>query len=643
MKSSNLSLLIAILLSSCVPAAAVPTLTSIPTQTATLTATNTPKPTSTSTPTPKIYTLRIEFSTTSDWSNLSILDSSSIVDTRLVEKQGNFTSVSVDKTFLGVSQSLADAQALKEISITVDLDISENATNKPIQFLLQKGDLNDSDIRFYNVLNGTKYSLLDEVYRAGYVEPKTDLNPYNFSFDVKPLFQDVVAIATLTQSEARTGKFIFEYYNVAYGKTFPDLKGEVNIFISNWDGSSLTPITNGLDGINRIVGISPDGKVVLVASRSSFLGKSALYLINLNSESNASVKLTNEVDGQAVFLDNARIAYIGKGSQGHGIYVSNFDGTEQTKIGSPNGRSWTVVASDQSRVYWRTFQKENFKDSSGVLYMYGDFEGLWWTNINGSGQGKLESNGQQIISSQYAFSPDGKSIAWISAGLESGCSLLGGLAVWSPDIRNGNYTIQMSRPSMFINRNSPHLGKVIDTAYVEDYVRQCLVMHIASLSDMDNDTKIPLIPPFDPTNEDFFYHKAYSLTWSPDNSEILAYDGGGATGYLGGVTDYYPLALYEVSLRDTNPKLARLKVLSNSPMVQSGPHSMPHPEFNFTLFRFSPDGRLLLFAKHNPYANFYSADVYILNLETLNFSDDLGNNLTPETQDKRVGSVYWLP
>lgn len=440
-----------------------------------------------------------------------------------------------------------------------------------------------------------------------------------------------------TQIGGGSGKFIFEYYKAAYQNQFPDLKGEVNIFTSNIDGSDLTPITNGLDGINRIVSISPDGKVVLVASRSSFLGKSALYLISPNSTNSAPVKLANEVDGQVIFVDNARIAYIGKGSQGHGIYVSNFDGTEQTKIGSPNGSAWTVVASDQSRVYWRTSQKENFKDASGVLYRYGDFETLWWTNLDGSGQGKLESNGQQIISSQYAFSPDGKNIAWISAGLEQGCSLLLGLAFWTPDIRSDAYTKQAQKTSIFLHENSPHFGKVIDMTYVENYVRQCFVMHVVSLSDIDNDTKIPLIPPFDPANEDFFYHKEYSLAWSPDSSQILAYDGGDATRYLIGVTDNYPLTLYKIDLKDMSPKLILLKVLSNTSIVDRS--LVDH----FTSFRFSPDGRLLLFVKWNPFENFYSAGVNVLNLETTSFVSDFNQKIIPDTQERRVGEIFWLP
>jgi hypothetical protein len=452
-----------------------------------------------------------------------------------------------------------------------------------------------------------------------------------------------------TQIGGGSGKLIFEYYKAAYEKEFPDLKGEVNIFISNWDGTNLTPITNGLNGFNRIISISPDGKMILVSSRSSFLGKDALYLINLSSTNNAPTKLANELDGRAIFLDNARIVYIGKGSQSYGFYTVNIDGTNPKKIGAPTGKTARIVSSDKTRIYYTSsIKKEYFRDSSGSLYAYGDYGGLWWTNIDGSGQGKLESNGHQIfpggffpsgIGEGVAFSPDGTKIAWIPAEVEQGCS--GALGTfWTPDIRNDTYTEYVGRASQFLPKDSPYFGKVVDIPFVEDYVRRCNIVHVAPLSDMDNDTKIPLIPPLDPAKDEFYYHRDYVLRWWPDSSKILAYDAGHIE-YS--TTGRVPIAIYEIVPEDTNPQLVLLKVLSYSSVVQPGPGAQPHLADNFTLFRFSPDGHQLLFAKYNPFENFYSAYVNILNLETMNFVDSFGSNITPDTQVKRVGSIYWLP
>jgi Tol biopolymer transport system component len=421
MKKLNLFLLIAFLLSSCAPATTtVPSFTPMPTQTATLTPTNTPKPTSTSTPTPKIYTLRIEFSTTSDWSRLIILDSGSILNARIVNKQGNPTDFSFSETGLGLNQTLADAQELKEVSITVDFDISESATNGSIPFLLQKGALNDSNVSFYNVLNGTKYMLLDEVYRAGYVEGNTDLNPYHFSFDLEHLFQDVAAIATLTQNEVLTGKLIFDYSSFEYHKDFPDEKGETNVFIANVDGTNLTPVTN-MEGFNFLKNVSPDGTKALFVSASDWKAKTAnLYLVDLRALNSEPVKLAKGLpfvghafNRSAVWLDNTKISYIGQGEKGFGIYTMNIDGTNQ--VNTERNNPFEILAMTPERVYWSTHIEKPYLNGTTS-----SFE-VWYTNLDGSETAQLKYRGEKISiaynKNAVAISPDGTKIAWVDLSI----------------------------------------------------------------------------------------------------------------------------------------------------------------------------------------------------------------------------------
>lgn len=627
MKKLNLFMLIAFLLSSCAPVA-IATSTPIPTRTATLTPTNTPKPTSTPTPTPKIYTLRIEFSSTGDWSNLTILDSSSILDARLVEKQGNLTFVSVDKTFLGVGQSPADAQALKEVSITVDLDISENAIDRSIPFLLQKSDLNDSDIRFYNLLNGKIYSLLDEVYRAGGVEGSAGLNPYNFSFDLELLFQDVTAIATLTQSEVMTGKLIFEYYKVAFEGPFPDLEGEMHVFMSNIDGIDLTPITNGLSGFNRIESISASGGMVLVSSRANNSVITDLYIVHLNLPNSEPIKIAKGLkpynNPQAIFLDNTRIVYIGQGSQGYGFYKVNIDGTNPKKIGAPIGKAWGIVSSDETRVYWQTYQEKYLRDSFGSLYAGGDVLTLWWTNIEGPGQGELKANGQQIIGN-YEFSRDGKMLAWIPAQYEPGCTAGSFYTKW---ITEGTYTEWAALSPSLASRHGiseSWLGKTIDMDFVDTYVRQCFILYVASPFNLDNPTKIVLMPPTNLIKGDFTFGEEYNLIWEPDGSRLLLFNNGHERYFVG--IDHEPL-LYYVNLMDSAPKLVEYR---HSLFSRSGARKT-------SVSGLSPDGQKMLIANWagGPY-------IRILDLNTLSFSDLFGNNLAPDTDVSRIGSIYWLP
>jgi hypothetical protein len=426
-------------------------------------------------------------------------------------------------------------------------------------------------------------------------------------------------IPTPTPIGGGSGKLIFEYYKVAFEKSFPNLQGEVNIFTSNIDGTNPTPITNGLNGYNYIQSISPDGQMLLVASRSDYAAKGDLYLIHLNSLDLLPMRLARGLfayGGQAIFLDNTRIVYVGQGPENYGFYVINIDGTNPLKIGAPTGKVWWITSSDKTRIYWGGIQSESLTDSSGAWYMSGDIQTLWWANLDGSGQGKLESNGQQIMGDQYSFSPDGTSIAWIPVQTEPGCSFGG---YWSPWVRDGVYT-QHSK-----NRT------IIDIAYM----RKCLLLHVASLSNMDNDTKIPLIPPYDPVKDAFFYHKEYYLTWWPDSSKILAYDGGGLSIYYA-VTDHYLLSLYQIAPKDADPKLTLLKVLSNSSIVQpSGVGRMPYLPDSFNSFNFSPDGRQILFAKYSNDSNDSNDNqgsiINILNLDTMNYVNDFGSNITPDS------------
>ena len=426
---------------------------------------------------------------------------------------------------------------------------------------------------------------------------------------------------TPTQIGGGSGKLIFEYYRVAFEKSFPDLKGDLNVFTSNLDGTDLTPVTNGLKGFNRIESISPDGKMVLISSRSSYRAKGDLYLIHLNSLEAEPIKLARGVETtsrQAIFLDNTRMVYIGQGPQGYGFYIVNIDGTNPKRIGAPTGRLWWIVSSDKTRVYWESIRKENFKDSYGSLYMYGDFGGLWWTNIDGSGQGKLESNSQQIIGN-YAFSRDGKMLAWIPKQTEPDCVFTPFYTKW---ITDGTYTRLAAKST-----SDPWHGQTIDVAWVKAYVRQCWIMYVALLSELDNPTRIVLMPPANLIKGNFTFSKDwYTLNWQPDGSRLLLFNDG-TDGFAGTFADHEPL-LYYVNPSDTEVPLTEYKhglfSLSNARKTR--------------ILGFSPDGQQVLIANYagGPY-------IRILDLNTLTFSDLFGSKLTPDSDVGRLGSIYWLP
>ena len=65
------------------------------------------------------YTLRFEFSTTSDWSTIS-LDSGPVWNSRLVSQSGNLVSVSVGRSGANIVQAIDDAVAGQEVSVVFD-------------------------------------------------------------------------------------------------------------------------------------------------------------------------------------------------------------------------------------------------------------------------------------------------------------------------------------------------------------------------------------------------------------------------------------------------------------------------------------------------------------------------------------------
>src|SRR5271157_5949398 len=147
---------------------------------------------------------------------------------------------------------------------------------------------------------------------------------------------------TPTQVGGGSGRFIFELTKADFSKSFPDLKGDQNVFITNEDGTGLTPLTNGLNGYNYLESISPDGNKVLISSCSDQScdnsNLTTLYSIDLNSLDSEPQKLATGLASRngfwsvAKWIDDTRLVYIGQRENGFGIYIINSDGTNSSNI-----------------------------------------------------------------------------------------------------------------------------------------------------------------------------------------------------------------------------------------------------------------------------------------------------------------------
>jgi len=395
---------------------------------------------------------------------------------------------------------------------------------------------------------------------------------------------------TPTQIGGGSGKIIFELRKDFMSETeketiteaFPDLEGNQNVFTANIDGMNMVPITNGIEGYNYIQDISPDGTKLLISSSKGEFGN--LYSIDLNSLESEPLKLAKNLpryswQGKAAeWIDNTRLVFVGEGDIGFGVYSVNSDGTDQRSIYKYNGggdvnKPVEILAITDTRVYWASQVRTSLGGNSWNTKSYS-----WWSSMDGSGKEALELNGEQIIFDSYffppAFSPDGKWLAWME-----------------PATQTFHY-----------NR-----------------------LHITSLPDMKRDRYVDMLT------------SGTTRRWWPDSSKIQIFDLRSidfSHSYEMNTADD-KFGLYSISLSSLSIKNEhRADVLD----MLVPPASLDSEKYcSSAIGDFSPDGRQILIFSSKPNTECASKIIYILDLETMTFSElPLGFRTYRDRG-------YWLP
>ena len=132
------------------------------------------------------YRLRIEFTTSSDWTTLELLNPENIMAVRMMNSLWAPAYANAEITSLSLGQPLSAAEASNRIGMTVDYAVALEALDQPLNFLLQKGALNGSTVRIYNMIGETT-SLLLQVDHQDVVTGSTNTNPLSFSLDLNRL------------------------------------------------------------------------------------------------------------------------------------------------------------------------------------------------------------------------------------------------------------------------------------------------------------------------------------------------------------------------------------------------------------------------------------------------------------------------
>ena len=222
MKKSLLFLLVCTLLSCTAPGTSAPTV-SVPSSTSTATETSVPTFTPTITLTPTLtplppetisyYLLRIDYSTTSDWSTLELSIGESILAMRTVEVQGNPTYREAGTQRSALNQPISESEAGKRVGVVVEYAIAPDTLGQTLQFHSQKGDLGSSTVNIYNMAGGEAV-LIQSFKHLGTTPNSGGLNPRTFSVDVTSI-QNTMPTTVSVQRTARQ-KMLWAFYYMWY-------------------------------------------------------------------------------------------------------------------------------------------------------------------------------------------------------------------------------------------------------------------------------------------------------------------------------------------------------------------------------------------------------------------------------------------
>ncbi len=195
------------------PTTPAPTAVVVPTPAPTRTS---PPPTATPPAPGAFYHLRLEYSTTSDWTTLELLNPEHVLTARLSRTDGSPLAADAGITEWFLSQTLQAAEAGEQVRLWVDLALDPRAAGTTLDFRLKKGDLNGSVVRV-SVVSGGEAQVLDEIQHTGVVPNSGGLNPITFSVDLGPLAD--LAPETGAVSSGRFPRLLWAFYYPWYSRS----------------------------------------------------------------------------------------------------------------------------------------------------------------------------------------------------------------------------------------------------------------------------------------------------------------------------------------------------------------------------------------------------------------------------------------
>ena len=132
------------------------------------------------------YHLRLEYSTTSDWSTLELLTPEHVLTMRLVGKLGDPVNASAGSAMIALNQPLAASKAGDRVGLTVDYALDPESVGSSLRFRVRKGDINSSAVRLSLITQG-EATLIKEVNHKGVVANSHGENALEFDITLAQL------------------------------------------------------------------------------------------------------------------------------------------------------------------------------------------------------------------------------------------------------------------------------------------------------------------------------------------------------------------------------------------------------------------------------------------------------------------------
>lgn len=160
------------------------------------------------------HRLRLEFTTTSDWTTLEVLNPAGILSSRLMRTLGQPSRASAGIAQLALNQPIEAARNGVEAGLAVDLALTPGAAGEPLRFRVEKGSINGSVVRL-------SLATEDGLQLIGSVEHRTNVpdsggkNPAEFAIDLGAL--ENVSPRRMQISAPDLRRMVWAFYYPWYG------------------------------------------------------------------------------------------------------------------------------------------------------------------------------------------------------------------------------------------------------------------------------------------------------------------------------------------------------------------------------------------------------------------------------------------